>query len=336
MDWFQLLTGAILAGCILDLLFADPESFPHPVVLMGACISRAERLIRRVASGASERSGGKDERRKLKAGGAIVAFCLPVLTFLIAGSVCLMCRFVHPVLYFLIEAFWCWQALAARGLAWEAGAVFRVLEENSISAARKQVARIVGRDTGALDEKGVVRACVETVAENFSDGVIAPFLYMLIGGAPLALAYKAINTMDSMIGYKNEKYADLGYCAAKLDDSANFLPSRIAALFWILASFLYPGADGKRAYFIWRRDRRKHASPNSAQTEAACAGAMHIQLAGPSSYFGKRVEKPYIGDPDRPVETEDIRRSVRLMWTGYALAAFSGIALRSFVFLLMH
>ena len=198
--------------------------------------------------------------------------------------------------------------------------VRRKLVSGTLAEARKAVGRIVGRDTGELSDAGVTRAAVETVAENFSDGEIAPLFYMLIGGAPLALAYKAVNTMDSMVGYKNEDYIDFGRAAAKLDDAANFLPSRLAAILLIAAAPLV-GLDGKNAFRIWRCDRRKHASPNSAQTEAAMAGALHVQLAGPASYFGERVEKPYIGDPDRPIEPEDIRRANRLMYA----AGFLGI-----------
>jgi adenosylcobinamide-phosphate synthase len=198
--------------------------------------------------------------------------------------------------------------------------VRRKLVSGTLAEARKAVGRIVGRDTAELSDAGVTRAAVETVAENFSDGEIAPLFYMLIGGAPLALAYKAVNTMDSMVGYKNEDYIDFGRAAAKLDDAANFLPSRLAAILLIAAAPLV-GLDGKNALRIWRRDRRKHASPNSAQTEAAMAGALHVQLAGPASYFGERVEKPYIGDPDRPIEPEDIRRANRLMYA----AGFLGI-----------
>ena len=171
-------------------------------------------------------------------------------------------------------------------------------------------------------------AAVETVAENFSDGVAAPLFYMLLGGAPLALTYKAINTMDSMVGYKNDRYLYFGRAAAKLDDAANFIPSRLAALCWIGGAFL-TGQDGKNAWRIWRRDRRNHASPNSAQTESACAGALGVQLAGPASYFGKLLEKPTIGDPDRPVEPEDITRANRMLYAAGGLALAVGLGLKA-------
>ena len=211
-----------------------------------------------------------------------------------------------------------------RCLAKESRNVYRSLKTEGLEAGRNAVARIVGRDTAQLSEQGVIKATVETVAENFSDGVLAPLLYMLIGGAPLALAYKAINTMDSMVGYKNDKYLHFGRAAAKLDDVANYIPSRIAALLWIVASPL-AGGSLKNAWKIWRRDRRNHASPNSAQTESACAGSLGIQLAGPASYFGKRLEKPYIGDATREIEPEDILRTNRIMIAASVVAVILGL-----------
>ena len=195
------------------------------------------------------------------------------------------------------------------------------------AAARIAVSRIVGRDTQALTAEGVTKAAVETVAENASDGVIAPLLYMLLGGAPLALTYKAINTMDSMVGYKNERYLRFGRAAAKLDDIANYLPSRIAALLWVAAAAL-TGNDARSAWRIWRRDRRNHASPNSAQTESACAGALNVQLAGPAYYFGQYYPKPTIGDAVRPIEPEDIRRADRMMYAESLLALALGLVIR--------
>ena len=188
--------------------------------------------------------------------------------------------------------------------------------------------RIVGRDTQELTAEGVIKAAVETVAENFSDGVAAPLCYMLVGGAPLALAYKAVNTMDSMVGYKNDRYLYFGRAAAKLDDAANLIPSRLAALCWIGGAFL-TGQDGRNAWKIWRRDRHNHASPNSAQTEAACAGALGVQLAGPASYFGKVVEKPTIGDPGRNVEPEDITRANRMLYAAGGLAFAVGLGIKA-------
>lgn len=299
------------AGFLLDLMLGDPEWFPHPVVMMGRVIVRLEKVLRGSFSDTPE------GRRRA---GMILAAVLPAGTFFIALLIIKLAGLIHPSLGYTAAGIWCWQALAMCCLKKESENVRRKLVSGTLAEARKAVGRIVGRDTAELGDAGVTRAAVETVAENFSDGEIAPLFYMLIGGAPLALAYKAVNTMDSMVGYKNEDYIDFGRAAAKLDDAANFLPSRLAAILLIAAAPLV-GLDGKNAFRIWRRDRRKHASPNSAQTEAAMAGALHVQLAGPASYFGERVEKPYIGDPDRPIEPEDIRRANRLMYA----AGFLGI-----------
>ena len=205
--------------------------------------------------------------------------------------------------------------------------VYERLKQGDLTGARQAVSRIVGRDTEALTAEEVAKAAVETVAENFSDGVAAPLFYMLLGGAPLALAYKAVNTMDSMVGYKNERYLYFGRAAAKLDDAANWVPSRLAALCWIGSAFL-TGQDGRGAWRIWRRDRRRHASPNSAQTESACAGALGVQLAGPASYFGKAVDKPAIGDPGRTVEPEDIARANRMLYAAGGLALGVGLLVK--------
>ena len=213
-----------------------------------------------------------------------------------------------------LESFWCYQILATKSLKVESDRVYIALKDKGLEAGRKAVSMIVGRDTQNLTEEGVTKAAVETVAENTSDGVIAPLFYMLIGGAVLGFAYKAINTMDSMVGYKNDRYQWFGTAAAKLDDVVNFLPARISALLMVGTAFISGKSyNGKQAWRIWRRDNRKHASPNSAQTESVCAGALGIQLAGDASYFGKVVKKPYIGDPTRAVEPEDIRRTNRLM-----------------------
>ena len=207
---------------------------------------------------------------------------------------------VHPWAYFAVSAFFCWQCFAARCLMTEAKKVVTCLEKEGLAAGRRQVGMLVGRDTDSLTEPQVVKAAVETVAENTSDGVVAPLCWMALLGAPGGLFYKAINTMDSMVGYKNEKYLHFGRAAAKLDDAVNYVPARLSALAMIASAFLLK-LDGKNAFRIWRRDRRNHASPNSAQTESACAGALGVQLGGNASYFGKLYEKPTIGDPIRPI-----------------------------------
>lgn len=309
---------AVLCGFLLDCLLGDPEKMPHPVIWMGKAIAWLEKRLRRCFP---QTPGGE------RAGGIVLAVILPVGTLLISGGLYRLFLRIHPLLGLALQILWCWQALAMRCLAKESRNVYRCLKMEGLEVGRKAVARIVGRDTAELSEQGVIKAAVETVAENFSDGVLAPMFYMLLGGAPLALAYKAINTMDSMVGYKNEKYLYFGWAAAKLDDIANYLPARMAALLWILASSL-SGGNLKNAWKIWRRDRRNHASPNSAQTESACAGSLGIQLAGPASYFGKLLEKPYIGDALRQVEPEDILRTNRTMMVASVLALLLGLTIR--------
>ena len=312
---------AVLGGFVLDTLFGDPPWLPHPVVLMGKAISALEKRLR-------ARMPQTPQGELL--GGAVVAFTLPVGTFLLTSLVCLGAAKLSPWLGLAVQMFWCGQALAAKGLAQESTNVYRALIKPDLPTARKAVSRIVGRDTQNLTLEGVTKAAVETVAENASDGVIAPLLYMLLGGAPLALTYKAINTMDSMLGYKNEKYLYFGRAAAKLDDAANYFPSRLAGLLWCAAAAL-TGNSPKGAWRIWRRDRRSHASPNSAQTESACAGALGVQLAGPAYYFGEYYAKPTIGDPLRPIEPEDIRRANRMMYAESVLALAVGLAVRAFL-----
>ena len=312
---------AVLGGFVLDAVFGDPAWLPHPVVLMGKCISKLEKALRARFP--------KTQQGELLAG-AVLAFCLPVGTFLLTSAVCLLAAKISPWLGLAVQMFWCGQALAAKGLVQESRNVYGELVKPDLPAARKAVSRIVGRDTENLTAEGVTKAAVETVAENASDGVIAPLLYMLLGGAPLALTYKAVNTMDSMVGYKNETYLYFGRAAAKLDDVANYIPSRLAALLWAAAAAL-TGNDAKGAWRIWRRDRRNHASPNSAQTESACAGALGVQLAGPAYYFGEYYPKPTIGDALRPIEPQDILRADRMMYAASVLALVLGLVIRGFV-----
>ena len=311
----------MLGGFILDGIFGDPAWLVHPVVIMGKAITALEKFLRK-------RLPNTPEGERL--GGRILAMALPVGTLLITGGVCWLFYRVSPILGFAIELLWCAQALAAKGLAQESTNVYRELVKGDLPASRRAVSRIVGRDTAELTSECVTKAAVETVAENASDGVIAPLFYMILGGAPLALVYKAINTMDSMVGYKNEKYLNFGRAAAKLDDAANYLPSRIAALLWI-ASAALTGNDAKSAWRIWRRDRRKHASPNSAQTESACAGALNVQLAGPATYFGKYYDKPTIGDAVRAIEPGDILRANKMMYTASLLGLAAAVLVRILV-----
>ena len=296
--------AACVTGFLLDFVFGDPVWLYHPVRVIGNFISFGERKLRGIF--------GKTEKGELAAG-TVLWFLTAGFSFVIPFLVLWGAQRLHPALRFLIESFWCYQILAARCLVRESGKVYDRLKEKDLPGARKAVSMIVGRDTENLTEEGVTKAAVETVAENTSDGVTAPLLFLILGGAPFGFLYKAVNTMDSMLGYKNEKYLYFGRFPAKMDDVFNFIPSRVTALFMIVAAFL-TGMDGKNAWKIWKRDRRKHASPNSAQTESACAGALRVRLAGDAVYFGKLHKKEYLGDPLRPIEPEDIRRAGRLMY----------------------
>ncbi|MEY8420754.1 adenosylcobinamide-phosphate synthase CbiB [Oscillospiraceae bacterium 44-5] len=296
---------AALGGFCLDLLLGDPAWMPHPVVFMGRSIEKLEVFLR------------KTFPKELLAG-AVLAAVLPLGTLSLSGLTLWLCGLVHPALRFALDTVWCWQCLALKGLGGEAENVRKALTAGTLEEARRAVGRIVGRDTEHLSAQGVIQAVVETVAENFSDGVTAPMVYMFLGSAPLALCYKAINTMDSMVGYKNNRYLYFGRAAARLDDAVNFIPSRLSALLLILAAAL-TGESAGRAWHVWRRDRRNHASPNSAQTEASMAGALGIQLGGPACYFGEPHDKPTIGDPLREIEPEHIRRAVRMLYAGSLL-----------------
>lgn len=305
---------ALLLGFFLDLLLGDPSRAPHPVRAMGALIAGLEPPLRRIFP--------KTPKGELAAGALLTVLVLAISTGAAAGLLAL-CGLVNPWLRFALEVLLSYQCLAARSLRDETVKVYHALTHGTLEEARYAVSRVVGRDTADLDEAGVARAAVETVAENASDGVIAPLLFLAIGGAPLGIFYKAANTMDSMVGYKNDQYLYFGRCAARFDDLLNLLPARLAGMLMCLAAPL-AGLDGKNSFRIFRRDRLKHKSPNSAHTEAAAAGALHIRLLGPSRYFGRLVEKPYLGDDDRPVEPEDIRRVNRLMFAcaGLSLLLF--------------
>ena len=296
--------SAFFFGFILDMIFGDPQGFPHPVRLMGGLISALEKRLLDM--------GNRNPDRELKNGKFLAAAVLLSVSA-VSSAVFIAAYFAHPILGACAEAFMTYQILAAKGLKSESMKVFDRLERDDISGARKEVSMIVGRDTDNLDAEGVTKAAVETVAENTSDGVVAPMLYCAVGGPVLGLMYKAVNTMDSMIGYKNDKYLYFGRAAAKLDDAANFLPARISAVFMLFSAFI-GGFDFKNALRIYKRDRLKHSSPNSAHTEAVCAGALGVRLAGDAVYFGKTVKKPFIGEALRKIEPEDIRRANRLMY----------------------
>lgn len=254
-----------------------------------------------------------------QAGGAILVVIVLFVSTIVPWGILHLAYSFRSIVGMVIESFMCYQILATRSLRDESDKVYVALTNEGLDAGRKAVSMIVGRDTERLSEKGVTKACVETVAENTSDGIIAPLVYMMLGGAVLGWTYKAVNTMDSMIGYKNEKYLYFGTAAAKLDDIVNLIPARLAAWFMILAS-LVTGEDYKNAIRIYRRDRHNHRSPNAAQTEAVMAGALDIELAGDAWYFGTLYQKPTIGDPIREIEVQDIRRSHKLLYATCILA----------------
>lgn len=303
-------TIALAAGYLLDLLIGDPRWLYHPVCLIGNLIALLEKGIRKIFP--------KTEKGELS-GGVLEVVLVCLISLGIPWVVLSVLYRYMPLAGLALETFWCYQLLATKSLKDESMKVYDRLKNGTIEEARYAVSMIVGRDTAELTEEGVTKAAVETVAENGSDGVIAPMLYMALGGVPLMFLYKGINTMDSMLGYKNDRYLYFGRCAAKLDDLANYIPARISGWLMVAAAFL-TGMDGKNAAKIYKRDRRNHASPNSAQTEAAVAGALRVQLAGNAYYFGKLYEKPTIGDKLREVEPEDIRRANRLLYGASVLS----------------
>lgn len=309
---------ALITGYILDLIIGDPEGIPHPVRYIGNMIAKGEKLLRQISC--------QTEKTKYLSGMVLtvvvvaVSFIIPYLILSYAGS-------FHPVLRYILETVMCYQILATKALKKESMRVFYDLEQEKLSEARISLSRIVGRDTENLSTAQVTKGAVETVAENVSDGVIAPMIFILIGGAPLGFLYKAINTLDSMIGYKNDKYLHFGMFAAKLDDLVNYIPARISAYLMIMATWLLR-YDVQGAIRIYKRDRYNHTSPNSAHTEAVCAGALNIQLAGNNHYFGKLVTKPTIGDENREIEIADIRKANNLLYVTSLLGLILGVATR--------
>ena len=296
--------AAVGLGYLIDLLIGDPHWLYHPIWIVGNLISLLEKWLRALFP--------KTEKGELTAGVFLVILTSGLTTAAAAG-ILYAGYLIHPAVKFGLEVLMCYQLLATRALRDESMKVYEKLKENDLEGSRYAVSMIVGRDTKNLDDIGVTKAAVETVAENTSDGILAPMLFMVIGGPVLGFFYKAVNTMDSMVGYKNEKYLYFGRTAAKFDDILNYIPARISAWMMIF-SCLFSGLDAKEAYRIYKRDRYNHASPNSAQTEAVMAGALHIQLAGDAWYFGKLYKKKTIGDAVRAVEYEDIRRANRLLY----------------------
>ena len=310
---------ALVLGFCIDLLFGDPHSIPHPVVLIGRLISAMEKLVRKIFP--------KTVRGENVAGGVLWLLVVLIPTAVSLGILYLGYK-ISPWLGLALESIMCWQILATKSLKVESMKVYTALKAGDPAEYRRAVSMIVGRDTAALDDRAVARAAVETVAENTSDGIIAPMLYLAIGGAPLGFFYKGVNTMDSMLGYVEMPYKNIGLVPAKMDDFFNFLPARLSALLMLLAGWL-EGLDIRRGWRIWQRDRRNHASPNSAQTESVCAGLLGLRLAGDAYYHGVLHKKPYIGDPVREIEYEDIPRACRLLYgtAMVSLVLFCGIKL---------
>jgi len=310
-------TLALCTGSLMDMIIGDPPSWPHIVRGMGLLIGSLERFLYPFSN--------------KRLGGALLVL-MTLFVCAAVPTVLLYAAFrVSLWLYFALETLFCWQILAAKSLRVESDKVYTALQEKNLAGARKAIAMLVGRETEKLDEAGVTRAAVETVAENTADGVAAPLFYLMLGGAPLGCLYKAASTMDSMIGYKNERYLDFGRFAARLDDVLNFIPSRLCALLMILATWICR-MDAKNALRIWRRDRLRHASPNSAQTESVVAGALCVRLAGNAYYFGKLHEKPYIGDDIRPIEAADIRRTHKLLYVTAALMLLLALIARGVLY----
>ncbi len=324
---------AFIAGFVLDLLIGDPHFIPHPVRLIGSLISS---LDKRLNCDAGYNSSEKKLNLIKYKRGMLLAFTVIFATFAMSVIIIVAAYSINLYAGVIAEAVMTWQILATKCLRVESMRVYDALKTDGVDAGRRAVSMIVGRDTSVLDAAGVTRAAVETIAENTSDGVIAPMLYTAIGGPVLGFVYKAVNTMDSMLGYKNDKYMYFGRFAARLDDVVNFIPARISAYLMIAAAFIGGRQfDGKNAYRIFKRDRFNHASPNSAQTESVCAGALRVQLAGDAVYFGKLVKKKYIGDGLREIEYEDIKRANRLMYITAFLCELLSVAVMSLVLILL-
>ena len=317
---------AFVLGFFLDLLIGDPHWLIHPVQIIGYLISFLEKIFLKE----------KNSDKKNLFLGVLTVIIVLMSTFTVTAFIIVAAYMINKYLGLAIESIMTYQILATKSLKHESLKVYKALKDKGLDEGRKAVSMIVGRDTENLTEEGVIKACVETVAENTSDGVIAPMIYTCIGGPVLGFLYKAVNTMDSMIGYKNDKYLFFGRAAAKMDDFVNFLPARISA-FLLIFSCNLSGKDfsSKDALRIFKRDRFNHASPNSAQTEAACAGALGLKLAGDASYFGKVVKKPFIGDEIRKIELDDIKRVNKLMVvTAYVCVIICTVLMEAVYFLI--
>lgn len=301
---------ALVIGFGIDLIIGDPHEIPHPVIFIGKLISFLERCFRKIFP--KTQTGEK-------IAGALLWIIVTVLSLLIPALILWLCHRINPYLRLTVESLMCWQILATKSLKDESMKVFYALKSGDIEKSRYAVSMIVGRDTERLDKAGITRAAVETVAENTSDGIIAPLLFLFVGGAPSGFFYKAVNTMDSMLGYTEPPYKNIGMIAAKADDVMNYIPSRLSAVLMLVAGW-FLRMDVHNGWRIFRRDRFNHASPNSAQTESVCAGLLGVRLAGDAWYHGVLHKKKYIGDNMREIEYEDIPRACTLLYVTAVLA----------------
>ena len=286
-------------GLVLDFIIGDPNNPFHPVRIIGSLGIKLENITRRVF-------------KNLKISGFVTWLGVILITFLVNSLIVRLAFSISNIFGIIIEGILLYFCISSKGLKVEGLKVIKVLESGDIEGARNQLSYIVGRDTKVLDEEGIIRAVIETVAENTSDGIIAPLLFGALGGAPLAMTYKAVNTCDSMFGYKNDKYIDFGFVPAKMDDLFNYIPARITGYLVIFAAFIL-GLDYKNSYRIYKRDRYNHTSPNSAHPESAVAGALGIRLGGANYYFGKIVEKPTIGDKNKVIEISDLYKTNNIL-----------------------
>ncbi|WP_036610363.1 adenosylcobinamide-phosphate synthase CbiB [Oribacterium sp. P6A1] len=319
----------LIMALILDLVFGDPHNWFHPVMAMGRAIEWLDSFLRKVLN--ISEAAEEDKVKKRIAGGILVVIMLLVFT-MIPLVVIYISRMFGETISWALSAFLAYQMLAMKQLKVESMKVFRALQRKDIKGAREAVSMIVGRDTKRLNESGIAKAAVETVAENASDGVVAPLLFMMVFGVAGGWFYKAVNTMDSMIGYKNEKYRYFGTAAARLDDVLNFIPARVTALFMVIAA-AFLNLNWKNAFKIWMRDAKKSTSPNSGQTEAVMSGALGVTLLGDAWYFGKLVKKSEIGDKLREIEPKDIETANRVMYLSVFMIYIVGILIIKFLYL---
>ena len=328
----------MILGFLLDLILGDPHGLIHPVQMIGWFIDKIKCGMQHMIYGCSyQEVKEKGIKRKEKAEllcGYVLMLVIVLGTFLVIYGILFLARKLHPLLAFALEAFFIYQILATKSLKTESMKVYYKLKEGDLAGARVEISYLVGRDTMELDESEVAKADVETIAENTADGIIAPLFFIALGGAPLGFAYKAVNTLDSMVAYRNEELIHIGHASAHLDDICNFIPARLAAILMIIASGILR-LDFQGAIRIFRRDRFNHLSPNSAQTEAVAAGALNIQLGGTHSYFGKPVVKPTIGDDIRPVEYEDIKRTNQLLYVSACLMLLLGILISALIYVVI-